>query len=291
MSSASTQRVVLITGCSSGFGTLCAREFQQAGDRVIATMRDPASQPFGADEGIEVRALDVTDADSIQACVSSVLDDHGRIDVLVNNAGIHLLGAMEDMQQDALRAVFETNFFGPVNLARAVLPAMRRRGQGRIITVSSIGSLVGRVIDGVYCASKSALETAMEAMKYEVQRFGVGVSVLCPSAFRTDIGRKMEKPAVSGRSPYRELLEFRFNKVCEAVEQGGDPQEVASLIRRISNETQPQFRYIVGDKAQMMQQTLQGLDDAERQALITRLADIEWWVAGQPLPGSPGNGD
>ncbi len=285
MSAADVQRVVLITGCSSGFGALCAREFRHRGDAVVATMRDTAAQPFSADEQIDVRALDVTRADSIQSCVAGVLDDYGRIDVLINNAGIHLLGAMEDMGDDALRRVFETNFFGAINMARAVLPGMRQQGHGRIITVSSIGSLVGRVIDGAYCASKAALEIALEAMKYEVQRFGVTVSVVCPSAFRTNIGQKMQMPEPQpAGSPYQDLLAFRFSKVCEAVSQGGDPQDVVSLIAQVADDAQPRFRYIVGDKAQMMQQGLAGLDDAERQALITRLAQIEWWVTGDACP-------
>jgi NAD(P)-dependent dehydrogenase (short-subunit alcohol dehydrogenase family) len=255
-------------------------------------MRDPsqadAGQFFGEDGAqlnIDVRELDVTDADSIAQCVAAVVKDYGRVDVLINNAGIHLLGAMEDMSEESFRCVFETNFFGPVNLARAVLPHMRKRGHGRIITVSSIGSLVGRVIDGVYCASKSALETAFEAMKYEVQRFGIQVSVVCPSAFRTDIGDRITTQVTPGDgSPYAALLGFRRGKVHESLAAGGDPQEVASLIRQIAAEPEPQFRYIVGEKAQVMQQALTGLGDAERQQLIKRLAEIDWWVSGATNP-------
>jgi len=285
MSKSTDQRVVLITGCSSGFGALCASEFARAGDRVVATLRDPsnaaAQQAFEGSENIDVRALDVTDQSSIQHCVAGVLQDYGRIDVLVNNAGIHLLGAMEDMPEADFRRLFETNFFGAINMARAVLPAMRERGRGHIISVSSIGSMVGRVIDGAYCASKAALETALEAMKHEVERFGIRVSVVCPSAFRTAIAQNLALPADSATdSPYHELLAFRFDKVREAVAEGEDPQLVASLIRQIASETHPQFRYIVGSKAKLMQQTLSGLDDGERQALIRRLAVIEWWVSG-----------
>lgn len=281
MSLGPDRRVVLITGCSSGFGELCVREFLQAGDQVIATMRDPTKSNFTADENLDVRALDVTHQESIRQCVAAVLADHGRIDVLVNNAGIHLLGAMEDMPDGDFRQVFETNFFGAINMARAVLPAMRERQWGRIITVSSIGSMVGRVIDGAYCASKAALEIAFEAMKYEVHRFGIQVSVVCPSAFRTDIGHKMTMPAgIAVDSPYHALLAFRFDKVRESVAEGGDPQEVAALIRQIATDDAPEFRYIVGEKALLMQEVLTGLDDIERQTLITRLADIAWWVAG-----------
>ena len=285
MSEPATQRVILITGCSSGFGALCAREFARAGDQVVATMRNPSQHTFSTDDAIETRMLDVTDAGSIQNCVDSVLRDYGRIDVLINNAGIHLLGAMEDMAEPEFRRVFETNFFGAINMARAVLPSMREHGKGRIINVSSIGSLVGRVIDGAYCASKAALETALEAMKYEVERFGVQVSVVCPSAFQTQIGEKMVMPTTgSDESPYHELLAFRYSKVLESVLEGEDPQEVASLIRQIADDENPKFRYIAGSKAALMQQTLTGLSDAERQALIRKLALIDWWVSGDPSP-------
>ncbi len=285
MTGQTDQRVVLITGCSSGFGALCAREFAQVGDRVVATMRDTQQHSLPADEGIDIRELDVTDGESIRHCVTGVVRDYGHIDVLVNNAGIHLLGAMEDMADVEFRRLFETNFFGAINMARAVLPSMRERGQGRIISVSSIGSLVGRVIDGAYCASKAALETAFEAMKYEVERFGIHVSVVCPSAFRTQITEKMVVPIGSAAdSPYHELLAFRHGKVLDAVAEGEDPQAVASLIRNIAAQDQPLFRYIVGSKAKLMQETLAGLGDAERQALIRRLADIEWWVSGNPMP-------
>lgn len=278
-------RVVLISGASSGFGAECARVFAASGDRVVATMRRAEGQPFAQGEAIDVRALDVTDPRSIDTCVASVLADHGRIDVLVNNAGIHLSGAMEDMSDAELRRVFETNFFGAINLARAVLPSMRERGQGHVISVSSIGARIGRVVDGAYCASKAALELAMEAMRSEVARFGVQVSVVAPGAFRTAIGRHFEpEPASRSASPYRDLQAFRREKVRAAVTQGGDPAEVAKVIADIADNPSPAFRYVVGERAIAMDKTLAGLDDTERQALIARLADIEWWLNGAERP-------
>lgn len=281
-------RVVLVTGAGSGFGAGCVRAFaappcSARGDRVVATMRDPAQHPFGDHASIDVRALDVTDAASIASCVSSVIRDHGRIDVLVNSAGIHFLGAMEDMDEAALRQVFETNFFGAVNVARAVLPHMRARGQGHIISISSIGAKVGRVIDGAYCASKAALEIAMEAMHSEVARFGVQVSVVSPGAYRTGIGRHIGADD-GGRSPYRGLQAFRGEKVQAAVDQGDDPAEVAKLIVEIADDPHPDFRTVVGERALEIDRTLAGLGDAERQALLARLADIGWWIDGKTRP-------
>ena len=276
-------RVVLVTGAGSGFGAECTRAFAVRGDRVVATMRNTAQHPFGGDPSIEVRALDVTDAASIEACVSSVIADHGQIDVLVNSAGIHLLGAMEDQDEDEFRQVFETNFFGAMNVARAVLPYMRAHGQGHIISVSSIGAQVGRVMDGAYCASKAALEIAMEAMHSEVARFGVRVSVVSPGAYRTGIGRHIPA-AAPGQSPYRDLQAFRGAIVQAAVDQGGDPAEVADLIVNIANNPHPGFRIVVGERALMIDKTLAGLSDAERQALLARIADIGWWIEGKARP-------
>lgn len=276
-------RVVLISGCGSGFGALCARAFATAGDTVVATVRDPARHPFGEQVAVDVRRLDVTDRNSIDACVASVLDDFGRVDVLVNNAGIHRLGAIEDMGEDEFRRVFETNFFGSINLARAVVPAMRQRGRGHIISVSSIGARVGRVMDGAYCASKAALEIAMEAMRYEVARFGIQVSIVAPGAYRTSIGLHLGAE-VQTRSPYRELRAFRLRKVSDAVTRGGDPAEVVDLIRSIADDPSPAFRYLVGERARELERSLAGLDDAGRQEFVTRLADIGWWLSGEEQP-------
>ena len=272
-------RVVLVSGSGSGFGALCARAFAAAGDTVVATVRDPARHPFGAGDRVHVRQLDVTDQASIDACVASVLDDFGRVDVLVNSAGVHLLGAIEDMEEDEFRRVFETNFFGSINLARAVLPAMREAGRGHLISVSSIGARVGRVIDGAYCASKAALEIAMEAMRYEVARFGVQVSVVAPGAYRTGIGRHFEDEK-RDTSPYRQLRAFRLRKVREAVAHGSDPAEVAHLIRSIADDPAPAFRYLAGERAGELETSLAGLDDTGRQEFVTRMAGIGWWLSG-----------
>lgn len=282
-------KTVLITGCSSGFGALTALEFARAGYRVVATMRDPATADLGAFDqpgsgAIEVRALDVTDKDSIAACVASVLADYGAIDVLVNNAGVHLLGAIEDMDERDLQTVMQTNFFGVLNLSRAVLPAMRSAGRGHILTVSSVGSRVGRVTDGIYCASKAAIEIAFEALRYEVARFGVNVSVVCPGAFRTGIDRNFALSDAQERSPYAALLRYRLGRVREACRDGGDPAEVAAALRRIVEGPSPAFRHVVGAKAMELDQALSAADATGRADLLTRFSGIDWWLAGAKGP-------
>jgi NAD(P)-dependent dehydrogenase (short-subunit alcohol dehydrogenase family) len=255
-------------------------------------MRKPNPQALEPGDRIDVRALDVTEPDSIESCVTSVLKDYGRIDVLINNAGIHLMGAVEDMDQASLRRVFETNLFGAINLARAVLPGMREQRRGRIICVSSIGAQIGRVMDGAYCGSKAALEMVFEAMRYEVGRFGIEVSMVCPGAFKTGIGEKLAMPTTSldKQSPYRSLLGFRWQKVREAVAIGGDPQDVAQLIMQIADDPSPKYRYVVGEKAVQIQHTLNSLDDEGRKAMIRNLAGIDWWLSGEAGP-SDGAGE
>lgn len=282
-------KTVLISGCSSGFGALAALEFGRAGYRVVATMRDPAAADpglFGQSGSgmIEVRALDVTDKGSIAACVASVLAEHGGIDVLVNNAGVHLLGAIEDMDERDLQTIMQTNFFGALDLSRAVLPAMRRAGAGHILTVSSVGSRVGRVSDGIYCASKAAIEIAFEALRYEVARFGVNVSVVCPGAFRTGIDRNFALSDAQERSPYAELLRYRLDRVREACRDGGDPAEVVAALRRIAEDPSPVFRHVVGAKAVELDQALSAADAAARADLLTRFSGIGWWLAGASGP-------
>jgi len=282
-------KTVLISGCGSGFGALSALEFARAGYRVIATMRDPSSadpavlKAFDV-EPIHICALDVTDRKAIADCVSSVTVDHGKIDVLVNNAGLHLLGAIEDMEEFDIQRVMQTNFFGALNFSRAVIPTMRAAGSGHIITVSSVGSRIGRVADGIYCASKAAIETALEAMRYEVAPFGIDVTVLCPGAFRTGIDRNFKLSKAQERSPYSALLLYRAGRVRDACMNGGAPEEVARALRQIVEQKSPVFRNLVGTKALELDQAFSAADARQRERLLTNISGIDWWLAGAGGP-------
>ncbi len=284
-------KTVLISGCSSGFGSLCAFAFAAAGYRVVATIRnmDKAAElrvvTKDYADTIDIRQLDVIDEDSIKNCVSSVVADYGAIDVLINNAGLHLLGAIEDMQSERLKLVFDTNVWGAVNLSRAVLPVMRQSGSGHIISISSLGSRVGRVADGAYCASKAALEMMMEAMHHEVVRFGVAVSVICPAAYNTPITQNCNLDApYDTTSPYKDLIAFRMNKVRGSCENGGDPIEVAHKILEIAKNPTPEFRYVIGNRSAELNQKFTELDGLERSSFLRSFAGIEWWTSGAIPP-------
>lgn len=279
-------RTVLISGCSSGFGAQLTLAFAQNGDRVVAALRNSADRTalLASDKSLDVRALDVTDPSSIAACVEGVIKDHGGIDVLINNAGIHLLGAVEDMPDSDFRRTFDTNFFGAMNLTRAVLPHMRQAGRGHVITISSVGSRMGRVADGAYCASKAAVEIMMEALRYEVMRFGIQVAVVCPGAYKTGISRKFQSLNLLTRTAYGDLLNFRAAKVRASCAGGGDPVEVVAAIKAIADNPAPPFRHVIGEQAQALSQSMSTLDGDARQSFIVKMAGIDWWVSGGNKP-------
>ncbi|MHB8684520.1 MAG: SDR family oxidoreductase, partial [Dehalococcoidia bacterium] len=185
--------VVLITGCSSGFGKLAALEFARRGDRVFASMRnttkaegllDAAAAAGGT---LEVVRLDVNDSASIAGAVAQIEKHAGPIDVLVNNAGIGTHGPVEDFDDDEVLSIFNTNVFGVIRVTRAVLPSMRARKSGTIVTVGSLAGKVSAPFGGVYAASKHAIEALSDALYYELHPFGIRVVLVEPGGFETEI--------------------------------------------------------------------------------------------------------
>jgi len=183
-------QVWLITGASSGFGRAIADEVLARGGRVVATARDPRSLAdlvARAPERVLAVKLDVTRPEEIEAAVSVAHECFGAIDVLVNNAGFSIVGAVEETSDQDLRATLEPMFFGAVALTRAVLPAMRDRKRGTIVQISSVGGFVTMPGFGAYCAAKHALEALSESLAAEVAPFGVRVLIVEPGAFRTSL--------------------------------------------------------------------------------------------------------
>jgi NAD(P)-dependent dehydrogenase (short-subunit alcohol dehydrogenase family) len=183
----SSPRTVLITGTSSGIGLHTAITAAASGWTVVATMRDTrragALQSAAADAGVtlDIRTLDVTDAAQIDSVVADVVADHGHLDALLNNAGAGRLGTIEQMEVDAVRATMEVNFFGVVALTRAAMPHLRA-SSGRVLTISSVGGIVGQPFNEAYCAAKFAVEGFLESLHPVAATVGVGVSVIEPAA-------------------------------------------------------------------------------------------------------------
>lgn len=231
--------IALITGCSTGFGLQTAIAFATSGDTVVATMRNPAKadglRRAAADAGVEVDvvALDVTDDASAQAAVADVLARHGRIDVLVNNAGIGMTGPVEDFPWEQARSTFETNFWGCVRMARLVLPSMRAQGGGVIVNVSSIvGRLPSFPVYAFYTASKHALGALSESLAAEVAPFGVRIVCFEPGYYPTALVETTDvlRGLVDDASPYAELNRGMIDFTKATLVNGGDVTEVGHAI-------------------------------------------------------------
>jgi len=237
-------QVVLITGASSGIGRICAETLDAQGYRVYGTSRKP---PDEVACGFRLLQMDINDSESVAAGVQTILDETGRIDVAVNNAGFGYGGAVEDTSIDEAKAIFEANFFGVLRVCRAVLPTMRKQRRGLIVNVSSIGGLMGLPYQGLYCATKFAVEGMSEALRMEVKPFGVHVTILEPGDIHTPFTANRRNTAASQtHETYREPYQRALAKI-EADEIGGDsPEVVAKALLHIVRQRNPKPRYIVG---------------------------------------------
>src|SRR5713101_6824654 len=177
--------VALVTGVSSGIGRATATLLAVRGFRVFGTMRRP-SETNGRPGDVEVVPLDVRDEESVRSCLRTVLDQAGRIDALVNNAGYALIGALEETSIEDARDLFETNFFGVLRVTQALLPIMRGQQHGRIVNIGSVVGFLPEPYQGIYSASKHALEGYSESLDHEVRQFGIRVSVIEPGFMRTN---------------------------------------------------------------------------------------------------------
>lgn len=274
-------QVALITGCSSGFGLLTAVELARRGFRVFATMRD-LSRASRLDQELQRAGataaklqLDVTDSDNVASTVDQVTREAGAVDVLVNNAGFGIAGAVEDLTLDELRDQFETNFFGMVALTKQVLPSMRERRRGHIINVSSINGRLALPLLSAYCASKYAVEGFSEAMRLELRPYNVFVSLIEPGTFSTDIFGRNARMAARSRhldSPYYDVTERAEAVTLEYVRRSSaDPAAVARRIAQVAITRRPALRYIVGSDARAMSAACRLLPYAVIETALRRL--------------------
>ena len=235
-------RVVLITGASSGFGRETARLLLSRGFRVYGTSRNPSAKP--QESGVGMLALDVDSDDSVHGGVKELLDETGRLDVLVNNAGYVLTGGAEETSILEAKAQFETDFFGPVRMTKAALPTMRKQGAGQIINISSLAAVLPVPFEGYYAAAKAALLAWSEALRHEVKSLGIKVSVIEPGFFKTNLGntRKITKYTIRD---YDELRQRATAELDEDFENGADPRLVGEMVLRIITSGSPKLEYAV----------------------------------------------
>ena len=247
-------RTALVTGTSSGIGLETAVALAQAGFTVVATMRDLArserlrARATEAGVTLDLRELDVQSESSITRCVGEVLERYGRIDLLVNNAGAGYLGAMEQTSDAALHRMMDVNFFGVWRLTQAVFPSMRRAGAGHIISVSSIGGVLGQPFNDAYCASKFAVEGFMESLAPVARRLGVHVSLIEPGAvhseFVASVVHTSEHLTPELQGAYNDMLNAYTTAASHTYTTAGQTTtDVAACIVGVATAEAPHFRY------------------------------------------------
>ena len=241
-------QVILITGASSGFGKISAQMLSSQGHIVYGTSRKPTENV----DNITMLVVDVTDLTSIRRAVDRILSEQGRIDVLVNNAGMGIGGALELTTEEEIKKQMDTNFFGVVHLCQAVLPMMRKARKGKIINISSIGGVMGIPYQGFYSASKFAVEGYSEALALEVHPFGIQVCLVEPGDFNTgftanrNVSAQTLQDADYGKSFAKSL------KIIETEESNGcHPRKLGKAICKIVHRKNPPFRTKVGPIVQV----------------------------------------
>ncbi len=236
-------KVVLITGGSSGIGKSVGEFLSQKGFEVYGTSRDPKKIK---NYKFKLVALDVNNLTSINKAVAEVISKEGRLDILINNAGMGITGPVEDTPTDEIRKVFNTNLFGAVDVIKAVLPQMRQQKSGLIINITSIAGYMGLPFRGIYSATKGALELTTEALRMEVKNFGIKVTNVAPGDFATNIASGRYHTPVFKDSPYKKAYQNNLDLVDADVENGKNPIEIAKAIYKIINTKNPKAHYKVG---------------------------------------------
>ena len=247
------KKAALVTGCSSGIGLSTAVRLAKEGFQVVATMRDTNKRDALLERAkmesvtLEVAALDVTSEESVQSAIQGVLERYGRIDVLVNNAGAGQFGTMEQVSLEAAKRTMDVNFFGVWRVTAAVLPTMRAAQSGRIISISSIGGMVGQPFNDAYCAAKFALEGAMESLAPVLRPHGIWVSLIEPGPVNTEFVQNVGGRALMGATqtdPYfAQMSAYMRNMQAAFANIGQTGNDIAATILEAATADAPHFRY------------------------------------------------
>lgn len=245
----SPRPLALVTGASSGIGEAAAIAFVEAGYDVVGTSRNSAGTVSPV--GVTLLDLDVGSDDSVAALVDDVIGRFGRIDVLVNNAGIGAGGAAEESSVEQARRVFDVNFFGLIRMTKAVLPHMRAQGEGRIINVSSVLGFVPVPFGALYAASKHSVEGYSESVDHEVRQHGVRVLLVEPGFTKTSFDANIVPPAVS-LAAYADDRRSAEAVLAESMVSGDEPSVVAATIVRAATDAKPKLRYPAGRQAKQL---------------------------------------
>jgi NAD(P)-dependent dehydrogenase (short-subunit alcohol dehydrogenase family) len=239
------KKVILVTGATSGIGRAVCNVLSEKGHKVYGTGRK--AEHFQPLDNFTLLKADVDSFKSILGAVNTLIEKEGKIDVLVNNAGIGMAGAIEDSLVKEVMMVFDTNVAGPIRMCQAVIPHMRQQKSGLIINISSVGGLMGLPFRGIYSASKAAIETGTEALSMEVMQFGIKVVLVEPGDFKTGINENRHVSEATKTSIYKKDFDRIYKIIEEEVYNGEDPKLIGELIHRIINTKHPKLRYNVGN--------------------------------------------
>lgn len=238
-----SQKVVFITGASSGIGKSIAEYLQNKNYKVYGTSRNPQNYP---NSQVKLLAVDVLNSQSILTAVQEIISTENRIDILINNAGAGITGALEEIPMDEIKKNFDTNLFGPIAVMKAVLPYMRKQKSGLIINITSIAGYMGLPYRSVYSASKGALELITEALRMEVKEFGIQITNVAPGDFATNIAQgRYHAPLMQG-SDYEKSYGKTLELMNSHVDSGSNPIEMAEAVYKIIITPQPKIHYKVG---------------------------------------------
>lgn len=271
------QRVAVVTGSSSGIGLETSLAFARNGFHTYATMRNLEDgsrhiMDIATKENLPLQPvqLDVNNDKSVKDAINRIVKEKGRIDIVINNAGYDLAGAIEEISYDDMKAQFETNFFGAVKVMKSVIPIMRNQRNGKIVNITSIGGRVAIPFHSIYHATKFALEGLSESIQYELEPFGIKIILIEPGTVRSDFWKNMKtaatKPSGSESTtdlPYSQMKIKIAESLKQVAENGLHPSEVAKAILDATTSDNPDFRYLVGKDATMTIEIRKNMSDRE----------------------------
>ncbi len=250
-------KVVLITGGSSGIGKSIGTYLKTKGFIVYGTARKP--EKYSDFDAFQLLKMEVTNMDSIRETVETIISKEGRIDVLINNAGVGITGAIEETPHEEITKAFDTNFNGPIHMIKAVLPQMRKQKEGLVINITSIAGFMGLPYRGIYSATKGAMELVTETLRMETKDFGVHITSIAPGDFVTNIAAGRFHAPVLEESAYKQSYQKTLDLINKGVNQGEDPIMIAHTVLKVINAKNPKVRYKVGSFMQKFSLRLKSL--------------------------------
>ncbi len=265
-----SKRKVLVTGFSSGIGLATCHVLSRNNFMTYGTVRNLSKAKKIQDLmnrenlSLKILRLDVNDNQSIKLAIKKILNDTGRIDVLINNAGYGMFGPIEEITIQEIKKQFETNFFGTIRLIKAIVPIMRKQGNGTIVNISSMVGRFAVPLNSAYVSSKFAVEGLSESISFELKEFGIRVIVIEPGVVKSDFFHKLKVKGMNLESPYHELMERRVNFLDKAMKNSlTSSYDVADTILDALNSKDPKFRYVIGNDATNSLRMRNSLSDRE----------------------------